>query len=244
MIPGLDRCDAGHESKQHRPAGSAILADSGCTGERTNLPGLETRVRGIEQIPWLYDAGMWLCDALGLGGWRERLVRGVRGRVLEVGCGTGRNLPRYPQGAEVIGIDPDLAALRRARGRAPEVPLVAARAEALPFRADAFEVVVSSLTFCSVDDPQRGLAEVRRVLKPEGELRMLEHVRARGARWARLQDRAQPLWTRVTGGCRPNRATEAAVQAAGFEIDAAGESRGLLRRFSARARREETGAKS
>jgi ubiquinone/menaquinone biosynthesis C-methylase UbiE len=192
-------------------------------------------LRGIEHIPWLYDGAMQFCDLLGLNRWRQRLVQGARGRVLEVGCGTGRNLPRYPRDGELIGMDPDLAALRRARRRAPHVPLVAARAEALPFRPGSFDTVVSSLVFCSVDDPHRGLAEVRRVLRPDGELRMLEHVRARCTPCARVQDHVQPLWTRLSGGCRPNRDTEASVRAAGFHIRGR-EARGLLRRLSARLR--------
>jgi len=119
----------------------------------------------------------------------------------------------------------------------PGVPLVRARAEALPFRDGAFDTVVSGLVFCSVGDVARGLAEVRRVLKPGGMLRMLEHVRSRRPFAAWLQDRTQPAWTWFTGGCHPNRATEAAVAAAGFEIEA--ETRrasGSMRRFVARPR--------
>jgi ubiquinone/menaquinone biosynthesis C-methylase UbiE len=108
-------------------------------------------------------------------------------------------------------------------------------AEALPFRSGAFDTVVSGLVFCSVAEPRRGLAEVRRVLRPEGTLRMLEHVRSTRPWQARLQDRVQPVWTRLTGGCHPNRETERAVEAAGFQIDADGRrARGTMRRFAAR----------
>jgi SAM-dependent methyltransferase len=112
------------------------------------------------------------------------------------------------------------------------VPLVRARAEALPFHDGAFDTVVNGLVFCSVSDPPRGLAEVRRVLRPGGVLRMLEHVRASGRVAAWLQDRTQPVWTWFTGGCHPNRDTEAAVAAAGFVVDPASyRAQGDMRRF-------------
>jgi ubiquinone/menaquinone biosynthesis C-methylase UbiE len=191
-------------------------------------------MRGVEQIPWLYDL---LCAALewtGLDRWRAWLVGGARGRTLEVGCGTGRNLPRYPDPLAVVGVDPARDALEVARRRAPGALLVRASAHALPFRDGAFDTVVSSLAFCSVPSAPRGLAEVDRVLAAGGQLRMLEHVRAEGlSGW--WQDLIQPLWTRVAGGCHPNRRTEAAVEAAGFVL---GErrARGTLRRFVARRR--------
>jgi ubiquinone/menaquinone biosynthesis C-methylase UbiE len=191
-------------------------------------------MRGFEQIPWLYDTACALIERTGLGRWRRRLCEGARGRVLDVGCGTGRNLPLLPPGS--FGIDAAGDSLRRARRRAPEARLVQASVEALPFRAGVFDTVVSGLVFCSVDDPARGLVEVGRVLGPGGSLRMLEHVRSTRPRWARWQDRLQPLWTRISGGCRPNRDTERAVEAAGFLVDAATRrARGNMRRLVARA---------
>jgi ubiquinone/menaquinone biosynthesis C-methylase UbiE len=195
-------------------------------------------MRGLEQIPWLYDAGMALAERSWLAPWRDWLVSGVRGRVLEVGCGTGRNLPRYAPGTPLVAIDPHPQNLARARRRAPAVPLVQARAEALPFRDGAFGTVVASLVLCSVDDPPRALAELRRALAPGGTLRAIEHVRA-GRHWAaRVQDALQPGWTWATGGCRPNRDTERSVEAAGFRILEEGRlTRGLVRRFTAVAGR-------
>jgi SAM-dependent methyltransferase len=192
-------------------------------------------MRGIEQIPWLYDACCALVERAGLSRWRRWLVSSAAGRVLDVGCGTGRNLPLYPGGVHVIGLEPSAAALARARGRAPDVPLVQGDAQALPFRTGAFDTVVSGLVFCSVPDPARGLAEVKRVLRSGGTLRMLEHVRALGGLKALVQDRCQPLWTRLSGGCHWNRDTERTVEAAGFHIDAATRrARGDMRRFVAR----------
>ncbi len=192
-------------------------------------------MRGLEQIPWVYDAGMALLEHGRFRRWRAWLTGGARGRVLEVGCGTGRNLPLYPADASVVGSDPHPDPVAAARRRSPGVPLVQARAEALPFRAGAFDTVVSSLVLCSVEDPAAALAEIRRVLAPGGALRLVEHVRARTPWRARLQDRVQRPWTWLTGGCHPNRDTEQAILAAGFRIEERGRrARGVLRRFAAR----------
>jgi ubiquinone/menaquinone biosynthesis C-methylase UbiE len=194
-------------------------------------------VRGVEQIPWLYDAFCAACEVGGLGKWRRWLVEGARGRVLDLGCGTGRNLALLPPGARAIGLDPSWELLRRARRRAPGMPLVVGRAEALPFRAAAFDTVLSGLAFCSVGDAPAGLLEVRRVLTGHGRLRMLEHVRSTSPWKARLQDLLQPAWTRLSGGCHPNRDTERVVEAGGFAIEAEGRrARNEMRRFVARPR--------
>ncbi|HET7825901.1 MAG TPA: class I SAM-dependent methyltransferase [Anaeromyxobacter sp.] len=198
-------------------------------------------MRGVERIPWLYDLGMALTERWGLLRWRRWLAAGAAGRTLDLGTGTGRNLPLVPPGARPVGVDAHLDSLLRARRRAPGVPLVAARAEALPFRDGAFETVLSGLVLCSVDDPAAALAEVRRVLAPRGALRLLEHVRARGLRGA-VQDAIQPAWTWFTGGCHPNRETERAVEAAGFRADAATRrARGTMRRLEATVRADAAG---
>lgn len=192
-------------------------------------------MRGLEQIPWCYDASMNVMEAFGLSRWREWLVRGAAGKVLEVGCGTGRNLPLYGEEVQVVALEPYVGVLRRTLRRAGSVPLLVGSAEALPFSTETFDTVISGLVFCSVPDPDLGLREVHRVLKPEGQLRMLEHVRATGPRRARFQDWIQPFWTWLSGGCHPNRDTEANVEAAGFEIEAEGRrAQGTMRRFAAR----------
>jgi ubiquinone/menaquinone biosynthesis C-methylase UbiE len=192
-------------------------------------------MRGIEQIPFVYDGMMALTEALGLRRWREWLVAGARGRTLDVGCGTGRNLPSFGGGVSAVGLDPSEDALKSARRRAPAVPLVRGSVEALPFKDGTFDTVVSGLVFCSVADPRRGLSEVRRVLRDDGALRMLEHVRSTSPFGARLQDVVQPAWTRISGGCHPNRDTEATVAASGFEIiPGQRRARKNMRRFAAR----------
>ncbi len=195
---------------------------------------LHPRRSGLENIPWLYDLAMSLVERGRFRRWRQWLVGGARGRVLEIGCGTGRNLPLYPAGVRVTAVDPWPQNVAAARRRSPRALLVQARAEALPFAAAAFDTTVASLVLCSVEDPARALSEIRRVLAPGGSVRAIEHVRARSRWLSRLQDAVQPAWTWVTGGCHPNRDTESLVAAAGLRISEDGRrARGLLRRFAA-----------
>lgn len=193
-------------------------------------------MRGVEQIPWVYDAMCWALEATGLRRWRQWLAGGAEGRVLEVGAGTGRNLPYYREGTSVVAVEPAPDTFARAGARAPGVARVRASAEALPFRDGAFDTVVSGLVFCSVPDPERGLREVRRVLKPGGWLRMIEHVRSASPLGARWQDFIQPAWTKVSGGCHPNRDTEGTLSRVGFTLTerrAKGNMRRLLLRREA-----------
>lgn len=194
--------------------------------------------RGAEHVPWVYDPFMRLFEAAGLGRWRLWLVAGARGRVLDVGCGTGRNLPLYGlNAAPVVGVDVSMEVLRSARKKAPRATLLLASVEALPFKDGSFHTVVSGLCFCSVPDPARGLAEVRRVLAPGGALRMLEHVRSTNSFWAWVQDRLAPAWRWFTGGCHIGRDTEKSVEQAGFRIERdTRRAQGTLRRFQARPR--------
>lgn len=178
-------------------------------------------MRGLEQIGWLYDAFMVLSEWRDFMSWRRALVGRARGRVLEIGCGTGRNLALYRRHDILVASDPNLALILRATRRKASALLVVATAEHLPIRDQSFDTVVSSLVFCTVADPGAGLREVRRVLADDGRLRMLEHVRSERAWAASLQDLIQPFWTLVSGGCHPNRRTEATVVASGFVVDPA-----------------------
>jgi ubiquinone/menaquinone biosynthesis C-methylase UbiE len=194
-------------------------------------------MRGVEQIPWLYDLGLAVAERFGFIRWRRWLAEGSTGRTLDLGTGTGRNLAWFGAAAPVAAVDPSPHNLRAARARAPGAMLVRARAEALPFRDGTFDTVVSGMVFCSVDDPAAGFAEVRRVLARDGLLRMIEHVRSTSALEGWWQDLIQPAWTCLAGGCRNNRDTERTVVEAGFEIDpATHRASGTLRRFVARSR--------
>jgi SAM-dependent methyltransferase len=155
---------------------------------------------------------------------REELLRDARGRVLEIGCGTGFNLRHYP--LDLTGIvvtDPGRGFLRRAQERAAEdgrtVTAVLAHAEQLPFEDGSFDTVVSTLVLCSVKDQDAALAEVRRVLAPGGSLLFLEHVRSDDPGRARWQDRLDRPWRVVAMGCHPNRATLEHIEAAGFDVE-------------------------
>jgi ubiquinone/menaquinone biosynthesis C-methylase UbiE len=153
---------------------------------------------------------------------RAKLLASARGRVLEIGVGTGLSLPHYPPVEELVAADPSEPMLRRARRRAAgagrEVTFVEAPGERLPFEGDSFDTVVSMAVLCTVDDPARTLLEIRRVLRPGGQLLFLEHVRADDPGRSRWQDRLEGIWGVVAGGCHPNRRTLDALREAGFEV--------------------------
>lgn len=166
---------------------------------------------------WFYDLVMKPAGWLGLARMRRRLVRDARGSTLEIGVGTGLNLRHYgPAASPLIAVDVDRDALLRARSRLPRAFLLQASVEALPFREGEFDSVVSCLVFCSVSDPETGLGELRRVLSPPGELRMLEHVRPPGRFLGWLADRLTPLWRHLAAGCHLNRRTAEALAPVGL----------------------------
>lgn len=154
---------------------------------------------------------------------RDETLSGLRGRVLEVGCGNGANFHRYPpEVSELVGVDPDPFMVDRARRRAAQldrkIEVLEAPAEELPFADASFDAAVSTLVLCSVDDPAKALAEIRRVLKPSGELRFFEHVRYPGGPLGAVQDIVTPVWRWFGAGCHPNRRTAESILKAGFEI--------------------------
>ena len=155
------------------------------------------------------------------GGLRERrhaLLAEARGRVLEIGAGTGLNLDHYGDAVtELVMTEPEAPMAQRLRERAAgRGRVVEAPAEALPFDDASFDTVVSTLVLCTVRDPGRALTEVRRVLAPGGRLLFLEHVRSQDPGLARWQDRLDPLWRRFGHGCRCNRDTAGLLAAAGL----------------------------
>lgn len=170
----------------------------------------------------LYDPVLWLGERTGLARWRERTIRPARGSVLEIGAGTGLNLARYPAGiGHLVLTEPDRHKADRLRARAgararPQV--VRAPAEILPFPDGTFDTVVATLVLCTVADPAAAIAEVARVLKPDGQLLFLEHVRADG-RLGRIQDRLERPWMRLADGCHCNRRTVELLRAGGLEVE-------------------------
>ena len=170
----------------------------------------------------LYDVVMTAADRLGLANRRRSLAREARGRVIEIGAGTGLQFEHYPPDAEVYATEPDLAMIERARLRRrntrASIALVAADARDLPFRDGAFDTAVVALAFCTIPEPERAAREMRRVLRASGSARLLEHVRATHRVLAWPQVALTPLWRRVTGGCHLARRTEDVIRGAGFDV--------------------------
>jgi ubiquinone/menaquinone biosynthesis C-methylase UbiE len=160
----------------------------------------------------------------GTAGHRDRALAGLTGRVIEIGAGNGLNFGHYPDTVtEVVAVEPDDTLRTMAEAAADQasapVRVVAGHATALPADDASFDAAVASLVLCSVSDVGAVLAEIRRVLKPGGELRFFEHVRSNHLVFGMLQDAITPLWSRAGGGCHPNRNTAAAIAAAGFGIE-------------------------
>jgi ubiquinone/menaquinone biosynthesis C-methylase UbiE len=170
-----------------------------------------------------YDRLMAGAEKAVLHGRRETLVSRLTGDVLEIGGGTGANLPFYGAGVEQLVItEPEEPMARRLErklaGYSLPAHVVRAPAEDLPLEDASFDFVVSTLVLCTVDDPARALAEIHRVLKPGGKLVFLEHVRSDGPRLARWQDRLHGVQVRVGHGCHCNRRTLENIERAGFSI--------------------------
>ena len=173
----------------------------------------------FDGISSVYDRGMAPLEAALLRRLRRRMFPPLAGDVLELGIGTGVNLPLYSDQAHVVGCDVSAKMLSWAAQRRPRasVRLIQADAQALPFCDACFDVVTASLLFCSVADPTRGLQEVHRVLRPGGRLMLLEHTRGRGiGRW--VTDLLHPLWLAWSHDCHLNRETARTVAEAGFEL--------------------------
>ena len=172
----------------------------------------------------IYDRVSGRAEDAGQREHRRELLDGLTGHVVEVGAGNGLNFQHYPSTVdEVLAVEPEPFLRERARSAATGAP-VAVRvldgtAERLPLDDGSLDAAVLSLVLCSVPDPAAAMAELRRVLRPGGELRFYEHVRSEHSGFARFQQAADVLWPRLAGGCHTARDSERAIVDAGFRIE-------------------------
>lgn len=168
-------------------------------------------------LPYLIDCA---CAVESVREQRKRVVPLARGRVLEIGIGTGRNLEYYDPAKvlAVIGLDLGVHRLaqKRIRGSGMSVELVEGTAERLPYPDGSFDTVLATYSLCTIPDPGAALSEIRRVLAPAGQFLFCEHGLSPDASVRRWQDRLTPLWSRFTGGCHLNRDIPALLLGAGF----------------------------
>jgi ubiquinone/menaquinone biosynthesis C-methylase UbiE len=155
---------------------------------------------------------------------RDEMLAGLEGRVIEIGAGTGLNFRHYPEGVtEVVAVEPEpllrrMATEEAARSRV-SIEVVEGVANALPAEDESFDVGIASLVLCSVAEPDAALAELFRVIRPGGELRFLEHVRASSPGFARFQRAIDVFHPRIGGGCHTSRDTLGAIERAGFVVE-------------------------
>ncbi|HXG28846.1 MAG TPA: class I SAM-dependent methyltransferase [Nevskiales bacterium] len=174
-------------------------------------------------LPYLIDLA---CGLKAVNRQRAKVVPRAQGRVLEVGIGTGLNIPHYDKTRVhgIVGVDPALRMHRLAQKRIARaglnVELIGLEAEKLPIADRSFDSIVCTYTLCTIPDPVAALKEMRRVLKPGGKLIFCEHGRAPEESVRRWQDRLQPLWGRLAGGCHLGRDIPALLQAGGFTAPA------------------------
>jgi SAM-dependent methyltransferase len=192
---------------------------------------ISTQRPAPSSAPWarisalIYDPFLRLGEAAGMRRARKSLLERAAGRVVEVGAGTGLNVPLYPPMVrELILLEPEPAMRqrleRRVRRLDRQAGVVDASAEQLPLADQSVDTVVSTMVLCTVERPDRALAEIARVLRPGGQLLFIEHVRAESPALAWWQDRLLGPWRRFACGCRCNRPTGELMRACGFEVEA------------------------
>ncbi len=172
----------------------------------------------------LYDSFTRRTEEAGLGEMRRQLLSRAQGKTIDVGAGTGANLELYPEGLEELVLcEPGPHMVKRLRATVESSPrqaeVVEAPAEDLPFATDSVDTAVFTLVLCTVPDPPAALAEVARVLRPQGRLLFLEHVRAEESASARWQDRFERPWKFFGAGCHCNRDTLATIEGSALRIE-------------------------
>jgi ubiquinone/menaquinone biosynthesis C-methylase UbiE len=156
-----------------------------------------------------------------LAPYRERILSQANGLVLEIGVGSGANLPLYTdRAAEILGLEPHPKLLKMASRKVSPITarLIEASAESIPLDARAIDTVVVTWTLCTIPDVRRALTEMRRVLKPDGQLLFVEHGLSPDGRVRNWQNRLNPIWKRIAGGCHLNRPMRTLIEEAGFRI--------------------------
>lgn len=171
-----------------------------------------------------YDRFMQRAEEDSLRVWRAELLSTLEGEVLDLGAGTGANVPYWPEAVEhVVATEPDAGMARRLRERARsagKIEVVEAPAERLPFADEAFDAVVSTLVLCTVDDLAASIAEIHRVLRPGGRLVFVEHVASDKRPLRKLGQRVlEPLWKPIAGGCHLTRRSHEAIERGGFTLE-------------------------
>lgn len=169
--------------------------------------------------PFVYDPFLWLGEMRGMRALRRSLLTRAHGRVLEIGAGTGLNFKHYPAALTELTLSEPEEPMARRLERRTRAPVVRAGAEALPFADESFDTIVSTFVLCTVPDARAAIAELRRVIAPDGQLVFIEHVRAEpGSRLAQWQDRLHDPWHAFACGCHANRDTPASLAAGGFRL--------------------------
>jgi len=207
-----------------------------CGGRRARMVGAMSTITDLKAPPppgpglWtkafavVYDPFLWVGERAGMRRHRRELLRHARGITVELGSGTGLNLRHYPDDLDELTLtEPDAAMgarlRRRLRRSGRQARVLAAPAERLPFDDGSVDTVVSTLVLCTVEAPDVALREIARVLRPDGQLLFIEHVRSDSPRLAAWQDRLAGPWRRFAEGCRCNRATVELIEAGDLAVD-------------------------
>lgn len=192
--------------------------------EPSHLPQSWTSATWARIFAVIYDPFLWVGERAGVRAQRTELLSRARGLTVEIGSGTGLNLPSYPDDIEELVLSEPDALMRsrlenRLRASGRRARLLDAPAEQLPFADGSVDTVVSTFVLCTVDAPDLALREVVRVLRPDGQLLFIEHVRSDSPTLARWQDRLAGPWHRFARGCRCHRATAELIVSCGLQLE-------------------------